>query len=80
MQPQQRGFLYMPFQHSEDPGVQDRSIQLFTKLGDEEQLKFAEKHREVIQRFGRFPHRNAILGREPRPAEIGAMDVDPTKL
>lgn len=72
-----RGFLYMPFQHSEDLDDQQRSVALFTALGDEEQLDFAKKHRDVIERFGRFPHRNAVLGRTPRPAEVAAGDVVP---
>jgi uncharacterized protein (DUF924 family) len=72
-----RGFLYMPFQHSEDRGDQQRSIALFTALGDPEQLRYAKLHHDVIERFGRFPHRNPILGRTPRPDEIAAGDVVP---
>ena len=77
LQQQERGFLYMPFQHSEDPADQQRSVQLFTELGDDFQLGFAIKHRDVIERFGRFPHRNAMLGRSPRPEEVAAGDVFP---
>jgi uncharacterized protein (DUF924 family) len=77
LEPQERGFLYMPFQHSENLADQRRSLQLFTALGDDEQLGYARKHLEVIERFGRFPHRNAILGRAPRPEEIAAGDVFP---
>lgn len=77
LQPQERGFLYMPFQHSESVGDQKRSLQLFTNLGDEEQLDYAKKHYAVIERFGRFPHRNAMLGRSPRPDELAAGDVTP---
>jgi uncharacterized protein (DUF924 family) len=77
LSPAERGFLYMPFQHSEDVEDQRRSVALFTALGDPYQLGFAEKHFEVIERFGRFPHRNAILGRPPRPAEVEAGDVAP---
>jgi uncharacterized protein (DUF924 family) len=73
----QRGILYMPFQHSEDLGDQRRSMLLFTDLGDAEQLEFARKHHDVIERFGRFPHRNAVLGRQPRPEEVAAGDVVP---
>ena len=72
-----RGFLYMPFQHSEDLADQQRSLGLFTALGDADQLGYARKHHDVIERFGRFPHRNAILGRKPRPAEEAAGDVVP---
>ncbi|HZG09717.1 MAG TPA: DUF924 family protein [Allosphingosinicella sp.] len=74
--PVERGILYMPFQHSEDLDDQRRSLALFTALGDG-QLDFARKHFEVIERFGRFPHRNAVLGRTPRPAELDAGDVFP---
>jgi len=77
MSPAERGFLYMPFQHSEDLEDQKRSVALFTALGDDYQLGFARKHHDVIERFGRFPHRNAILGRPPRPAEVEAGDVVP---
>ena len=66
----QRGFLYMPFQHSENLADQNRALLLFTALGDDEQIKYAKHHRDIIERFGRFPHRNAILGRPSRPAEI----------
>ena len=72
-----RGFLYMPFQHSENIEDQRRSLALFTALGDDYQLGYAKKHHDVIERFGRFPHRNAILGRKPRPAEEAAGDVVP---
>ncbi|HEY1143968.1 MAG TPA: DUF924 family protein [Sphingomicrobium sp.] len=73
----ERVFLYMPFQHSESLGDQNRSIQLFTALDDDYHLGFAKKHHDVIERFGRFPHRNAMLGRAPRPAEVAAGDVFP---
>ena len=73
----ERGILYMPFQHSERLADQQRSVQLFTALGNEFQLGFAKKHHDIIGRFGRFPHRNAILGRAPRPEEIAAGDVFP---
>ena len=76
LQPRERRFLYMPFQHSEKLDDQNRAVLLFTELGDEEQLGYAKNHREIIERFGRFPHRNAILGRAPsRPTRCGAGDV-----
>jgi uncharacterized protein (DUF924 family) len=50
---------------------------LFTELGDDEQLGYAQKHHDIIERFGRFPHRNAILGRAPRPEELAAGEVTP---
>jgi uncharacterized protein (DUF924 family) len=77
LQSKERGFLYMPFEHSEILADQKRSLQLFTALGDDYLLGFAKKHHDVIERFGRFPHRNAILGRAPRQAEIAAGDVAP---
>ena len=77
LEPQERGFLYMPFQHSETVADQRRSLLLFTALGDAYQLRFAKKHHDLIERFGRFPHRNAILGRAPRADEIAAGDVVP---
>ncbi|CAN5228851.1 MAG: DUF924 domain-containing protein [Pseudomonadota bacterium] len=77
LEPQERGFLYMPFQHSEDLDDQKRSLLLFTRLGDDEQLNYAKKHHDVIARFGRFPHRNTMLGRAPRADEVAAGDVFP---
>ena len=77
LQTPERGFLYMPFEHSESLADQQRSLQLFTALGDDYLLGFAKKHHDVIERFGRFPHRNAILGRAPRPAEVAAGDLAP---
>jgi len=74
--PAERGILYMPFQHSEDIEDQRRSVALFTALGGD-QVDFAKKHHDVIERFGRFPHRNAILGRTARPDELAAGDVVP---
>ena len=72
LEPQERKFLYMPFQHSENRDDQNRALLLFTELGDDEQIKYAQHHRSIIERFGRFPHRNAILGRASRPEEIAA--------
>jgi uncharacterized protein (DUF924 family) len=64
--PDERMFLYMPFMHSEDIADQDRSMELFASL--QEWLRYAEQHRAIVARFGRFPHRNALLGR-PSTAE-----------
>lgn len=58
----QRSFLYMPYMHSESLVIQGESVRVFAQL-DEDNLKFAENHRDVIQRFGRFPKRNEALGR-----------------
>jgi uncharacterized protein (DUF924 family) len=73
----ERAFLYMPFEHSEDLADQNRSVLLFTELGDDRFLPYAKKHREIIERFGRFPHRNAVLGRASRPDEIAAGNPTP---
>ena len=72
LRPKERGFIYMPFQHSEKLGDQDRSLLLFTALGDPEQLKYAHIHRDLIAKYGRFPHRNAILGRASRADEVAS--------
>lgn len=77
VQPKERAFFYLPFEHSESLDDQKNSIQLFTRLGDNYMLGFAKKHHDIIDRFGRFPHRNAMLGRAPRPAEVEAGDVVP---
>jgi len=65
-----RIFFYLPFEHSEAYPDQLRSVELISALGDEEYTRYAEAHREVIARFGRFPHRNVILGRESTPEEL----------
>jgi uncharacterized protein (DUF924 family) len=77
LQQMERKFLYMPLQHSENLADQDRALLLFTQIGDAEQIEYAKRHRDIIARFGRFPHRNAILGRTPRPEEIAAGDIKP---
>ncbi|MET0250252.1 MAG: DUF924 family protein [Sphingobium sp.] len=68
-----RTFFYMPFQHSEDIDDQALSLRLFEGAGDEKSLAFARDHHAVIERFGRFPHRNAALGRQNRPGEAEAI-------
>ncbi len=73
----ERGFIYMPIQHSENLDDQKLSLMLFTKLGDSEQLRYAHLHHDIVERFGRFPHRNEILGRTPRAAEVAAGEVTP---
>ncbi len=71
--PVQRQFLYMPFEHSEDLADQERGVELMRSLESFEETRgltaWAEKHRDIIERFGRFPHRNAILGRASTAAE-----------
>ncbi len=69
LSPAQRKFLYMPFQHSEDADMQARSVALFATIDDPDTLAYARRHKEVIDRFGRYPHRNAALGRESTEEE-----------
>ena len=68
-----RLFFYMPFQHSEDLTDQELSLSLFEGTGDARSLDFARQHHATIARFGRFPHRNAALGRATLPAEAAAV-------
>ncbi len=65
-----RAFLYMPYMHSESLQDQERSVELYEQAGLVDNLPFARGHREIVRRFGRFPHRNAILGRPSRPEEL----------
>lgn len=73
-----RPFVYLPFEHSEDMGDQDEAVRLCAAhkeaTGDTDTLKWAELHREIIVRFGRFPHRNAALGRRTTPTEQAFLD------
>ena len=69
LSPERRVFLYMPLMHAEDAGLQDLSVRMFEALGIEENAAFAREHRDVLRRFGRFPGRNAALGRETTAAE-----------
>jgi uncharacterized protein (DUF924 family) len=70
----ERQFLYIPFEHSEDASDQQRSLTLFRANDDAEALKWAELHADIIRRFGRFPHRNAILGRTTTAEEQAFLD------
>lgn len=65
-----RLFLYLPLEHSEDLGDQDRSVELIRALNDADYLDYAEQHRKIIAKFGRFPHRNEALGRPSTAEEI----------
>jgi uncharacterized protein (DUF924 family) len=66
----ERAILYMPFMHSERLEDQEEGVKLFTALGLDVPLDFMRRHRDIIARFGRFPHRNAILGRPSTPEEL----------
>lgn len=63
LEPMQRAFLYMPYMHSESLLIHEQAMKLFDQPGLENNLKFEHRHREIIERFGRYPHRNAVLGR-----------------
>lgn len=65
----ERQFVYLPFEHSENADDQRESVRLFTDLGDAEVLRYAHDHKAVIDRFGRYPSRNAVLGRQSTPEE-----------
>lgn len=75
--PHGRWFLYMPFEHAESVAAQRQSLALFgalsQQMNDPGPLEWAQKHADVILRFGRYPHRNAILGRESTPEEIAFL-------
>ncbi|TDR89067.1 DUF924 family protein [Enterovirga rhinocerotis] len=71
-----RVFLYLPFEHAEDIEAQRKSVALFEALGRPEQLHWARHHLDIVERFGRFPHRNAVLGRESTPEELAFLEVD----
>ena len=80
----QRSFFYLPLMHSEELAVQERCVQLYAAWRDEVDadlrggveysLDFAERHRDIVQRFGRFPHRNALLGRTSTPEELAFLE------
>jgi uncharacterized protein (DUF924 family) len=72
--PTLRRFFYLPFMHSEELRHQERSIALNESLGEADSVKYAHHHHGIIQRFGRFPHRNEILGRETTPEEARFLE------
>ena len=85
LHPLEAAFVYLPLEHAEDPALQERCVQLFARLVGrsprssrerfEGLLAYAKRHREVIRLFGRFPHRNDVLGRTSTPAEISYLDA-----
>lgn len=88
LKPAQRAFLYMPLQHQEDPLAQEASVQLYTRLAHEhrdwpvfedEFLAYAHAHRDIVARFGRFPHRNQALGRTNTADEDDYLGGDPPR-
>ena len=72
----ERMFFYLPFEHSEAMADQERCCALFRAMGNADLLRWAELHADIIRRFGRFPHRNAVLGRTTTPAEKTYLDND----
>lgn len=70
---ERRLFLYLPFEHSENPADQAMCMALFVALGDERLTDYAERHKVIVDRFGRFPHRNETLGRQSTDEEIAFL-------
>ena len=73
--PPERRFFYLPFTHSENLADQERCVTLNRAAADEEGVKWAELHADIIRRFGRFPHRNRALGRATTPEEQAFLDA-----
>jgi uncharacterized protein (DUF924 family) len=73
----ERQFIYLPFEHAEDLAAADQSVALFQALGDAEGVEYALRHHAVIARFGRYPARNAALGRESTSAELAFLKERP---
>ena len=71
--PAQRAFAYMPYMHSESALIHDQAVRLFSQPGLDNNLSFELRHKEIIDRFGRFPHRNDILGRASSAPEIAFL-------
>ncbi|NVK74448.1 MAG: DUF924 domain-containing protein [Oceanospirillaceae bacterium] len=69
----ERSFLYMPFMHSESAVIHEEAVKLFRDLGIVNNLDFELKHKKIVDRFGRYPHRNAILGRTSTPEELSFL-------
>ena len=69
----QRGFLYLPYMHSESALIHEQAEALYRELGNEEHLRFELAHKAIIERFGRYPHRNAALGRTSTAEELAFL-------
>ncbi len=76
LQAERKAFLYLPFMHSEDLEDQRLALRLFDQPGLESNLRFARHHHDIVARFGRFPHRNAALGRDSSEEEIAYLNSD----
>ena len=70
----QRLFFYLPFEHSENLADQERSVALISEMQDPDRTKYALRHHEIVARFGRFPHRNEVLGRDSTPEELAFLE------
>lgn len=70
LSPEKRAFLYMPFMHSESLAIHEQAVSLFSQTGMESNLNFEYRHKAIIERFGRYPHRNTILGRPSTQEEM----------
>jgi uncharacterized protein (DUF924 family) len=73
LSPAQRVFMYMPYMHSESTAIQNASLRLYESLGLADNYRFALRHEQIIKEFGRYPHRNALLGRESTAAELAFL-------
>ena len=76
LDPTHRAFLYLPYMHSESREIHNIAVTLFSEAGMESNLDFERKHKVIIDQFGRYPHRNEILGRESTPAEIEFLKTE----
>ena len=75
LEPRYKAFLYMPFMHSESPRIHEWAVKLYSEPGLENNLEFELKHKAIIDRFGRYPHRNAILNRPSTPEELAFLEL-----
>lgn len=73
LKPPKRSFLYMPFMHSESLAIHEEAVKLFSQPGLEDNYEYELKHKVIIERFGRYPHRNELLGRTSTPEEIAFL-------
>lgn len=76
LDPQKRKFLYMPFMHSESKVIHEQALDLFGSLDDPQTLNYERQHKVIIDRFGRYPHRNEILGRKNTPEELAFLKTE----
>jgi uncharacterized protein (DUF924 family) len=73
LSPTERNFIYMPFMHSEYLQIHETAVELFRRNGQQGNLDYEFKHKEIIEKFGRYPHRNNILGRESTAEELAFL-------